>query len=126
MGRLVQIHEVHVNRGPGNLAVELRVEVYQRLMERLEPGDPHLGGRERVHPGRQANAVRLAVGSLAHVKDRLGRGKHGFTDNADRQLFRISQTLSNDSCVIVNFDQRFFAVKILTACDEPHFELIEL
>ena len=31
VGRLVQVHEVHVDRRPGDVAVELRVQVRERL-----------------------------------------------------------------------------------------------
>ena len=55
--RLVQVHEVHVDLGPRELAVELRVEVEERLLEAAETGDPHLRGRKRVHPGDHTHAV---------------------------------------------------------------------
>ena len=48
---LVQVHEVHVETGPGECFVGLRVKVQQRLAQRVEAPDPHLGRGERVHPG---------------------------------------------------------------------------
>ena len=44
VGTLVQVHEVHVDAVPGYLGVVLRVEVEQRLLQRLQALDPHLGG----------------------------------------------------------------------------------
>jgi hypothetical protein len=44
VGRLVQVHEIHVDLVPRQLAVELRVQVRQRLLQAREPRDPHLGG----------------------------------------------------------------------------------
>ena len=52
--RLVEVHEVHVDRRPREVAVRLGVEVDERLAQRAQPGDPHLGGREGVHPGDDA------------------------------------------------------------------------
>ena len=43
VGRLVEVHEVHVDLAPRQVAVELRVEVEERLLEQGEAGDPHLG-----------------------------------------------------------------------------------
>ena len=42
MGGLVEVHEVHVDLTPWQVAVELRVEVNERLAERGKPADPHL------------------------------------------------------------------------------------
>ena len=54
--RLVQVHEVHVDLRPRQVAVELRVEMEQRLLQRTQPGDPHLRRREGVHPCDHADA----------------------------------------------------------------------
>jgi hypothetical protein len=37
VGGLVQVHEVHVNRGPGQVAVELGVQVGQGLAQAFRP-----------------------------------------------------------------------------------------
>jgi hypothetical protein len=58
MGRLIEVHEVHVDLRPGEIAVELGVEMEEGLLQRSEPGDPHPGRRERVHPGDDADAAR--------------------------------------------------------------------
>ena len=55
--RLVQVHEVHVDLGPGQLDVGLGVQVQQRLVELRRGRVIHiLAGRERVHPGDDPDA----------------------------------------------------------------------
>ena len=54
---LVEVHEVEVDVVPGQLDVGLRVQVQERLLQRVEAGDPHLGRAERVHPGDHADDV---------------------------------------------------------------------
>ena len=49
--------------GPGDVAVELRVQVHERLLQRAQPGDPHLGRREGVHPGDQPMQFAAALAS---------------------------------------------------------------
>ena len=73
VGALVQVHEVHVDLVPRNLAVVLRVEMQQRLLELLQPVNPHLGGREGVHPGHYADALVIGFGRL-HDRLHLLRG----------------------------------------------------
>ena len=41
MGRLVQVHEVHVNFPPGDIAVELGMQMAKRFLQDLEAVDPH-------------------------------------------------------------------------------------
>ena len=61
--RLVQVHEVHVDRVPGQIAIELRMQMGQRLLQRLEARDPHLRRRKRVHPADHADAAVAALAS---------------------------------------------------------------
>ena len=42
MSRLVEVHEVHVDRIPREFCVILSVEVEERLLESLQALDPHL------------------------------------------------------------------------------------
>ncbi len=53
---LVEVHEVHVDVVPWDIAVELGVEVGERLAEDLQAFDPHFRRRERVHPRDDADA----------------------------------------------------------------------
>ncbi len=39
---LVEVHEIHVNRGPGEIAIELGVEMEKGLAQRRQSADPHL------------------------------------------------------------------------------------
>ena len=55
--RLIQIHEVHVDRRPWQLAVELRVQMHKRLAECSQSLDPHFCRRECMHPHDEANTV---------------------------------------------------------------------
>ena len=73
-----QVHEPHVDLRPGQLAVELRVQVRQRLAELVEAVDPHLRGREGVHPGDHADAGRPPRWRRAGcARDGVGRGHDG-------------------------------------------------
>ena len=64
---LVQVHEVHIHRFPGDFSVKLSVEVEKRFLQSLQALNPHLGRRESVHPCDDTNALFLVVGSLHHV-----------------------------------------------------------
>src|SRR5450756_1137594 len=57
VGGLIEIHEVHVDQAPWEIAVELRMEMEEWLREGLKSGDPHSGRREGVHPGDHADAL---------------------------------------------------------------------
>jgi hypothetical protein len=63
---LVQVHEVHVDLGPRQPRVRLGVQVQQRNLQGGQPADPHLGRGKGVHPGDQADAVRVGVGPQHH------------------------------------------------------------
>jgi len=120
--RLVQVHKVHVNRRPGDVAIELRVQVRQRLAQRPQAADPHLGRRKRMHPGDQPDAVRGLVRFQADVGNRLRRGQDGLEDDLDRDLGRFRQRLGDDLGMLGNLFQRRLAVQMLAASDEPDFE----
>ena len=71
VGGLVQVHEVHVDLAPGEIAVELGVEMEKRLPQSLQAGDPHPRRRERVHPGDDADALVGGAGLDAGGQDRV-------------------------------------------------------
>jgi hypothetical protein len=118
VGGLVQVHEVHVDRRPRQRLVGLRVQVQQRLLQRVEAVDPHPGGRERVHPGDHADAVRVGVGREHRAVDarRVGEDRlPGELDGQDRpELLRDLLRLLRDLL------QRLLAVEPLAAREEPH------
>ena len=124
--RLVQVHEVHVDAGPRDLTVELRVQVRQRLLERVQSGDPHLGRRERVQPGDQTHAGIVGVGFEAQGADLLGRGDHRLEDYVHRDAGRVVQRLSDLTRVVGDLLEGLLAVEVLTARHEPGFVLLEI
>ena len=67
VGRLVEVHEVHVYGFPGNLGVVLGVEVEEWLLQCLQTLYPHFCGREGVHPSDDADTLVLVVGCLHHL-----------------------------------------------------------
>ena len=77
VGGLVQVHEVHVDGVPRQSDIGLRVQVKQRLLQRAQAGDPHLGRGEGVHPGDHADAGVLGVGLQADPPDSVGVDQHG-------------------------------------------------
>ena len=76
VGGLVEIHEVHVDRRPRQLDVCLRVQVEQRLLQRVDPVDPHLRRGERVHPRDHADAGAIRIGLEDPSVDRRRFGEH--------------------------------------------------
>lgn len=50
MGGLVEVHKIHVNRGLGDFRVELGMELYKGFSQNLQPGYPHFGRGESMHP----------------------------------------------------------------------------
>ena len=65
VGGLVHVHEIHVNRGPRNVAIILRVQVRHRFAQLLQAVDPHLRRREGVAPGDETDALGRVIGLLA-------------------------------------------------------------
>ena len=80
MGRLVEIHEIHVNFRPGQVAIVLRVQMYKWLIEKTQTGDPHFCRGEGVHPGNQADAVLSIIRFPAEFGDGI-RGCHYRLEN---------------------------------------------
>ena len=73
MCRLVEVHEVHVDRIPRKLSIILSVEVKQRLLKSLKALDPHLCRRECVHPSDNADTLSIIASSLHHSLNLVGR-----------------------------------------------------
>ena len=119
VGGLVQIHEVHVDLGPWDLAVVLGVEVEQGLAQSLETGDPHLGRRERVHPGDEPDAGRAGVGLVHQLADPVGPGQDRLDDDPDGDGRRAVEGRGDPGGVLGHVLERLWPVQVLTACDEP-------
>ncbi len=110
---LVQVHEVHVDGGPRQLDVGLRVQVQQRLAQRVEPGDPHLGRGEGVHPRDHAGALVVRVGFEHDPPDGRGVGQDGLP------LHRHGQLLGDAPRLLGHLAQRVLAVQSLAAGQKP-------
>ena len=81
MSALVEVHEVHVHGIPRNFGIILSVEVEHGLVELLQTVNPHLCGRESVHPSDHTDAGVAVVCSLHYIGNFLGRVSSAFVDN---------------------------------------------
>ena len=97
VGRLVEVHEVHVDLRPRQIAVELRVQVDERLAQVRQPADPHLGGREGVHPGDDPDARVGRVGGRQHPGDLVRRRHHALGDDPDRDVRGFLEALAQSA-----------------------------
>ncbi len=126
VGGLVQVHEIHVDVRPRDVAVELGVQVGQRLAEDLQAFDPHLRRGKRVHPGDDADAVFLRV----RIDGELGDFGGGLEDRLENHLVRQRaggvERLDDDLRVLIDFFERLGSVEVLGAGDEPDFKGVEL
>ena len=104
--RLVQVHEVHVDLGPREIAVVLRVQVEEGLAQQRQPADPHLRRRERVHPRDQADARFRCVRLEAQPADRLGARHHRGLDDPDRDRLGAVQRGGDLASVLVRPGER--------------------
>jgi hypothetical protein len=93
MSGLVQIHEVHIDGRPGQLLVELRMQVEQRPVKGAQAGNPHASGRKGVHPSNQSDAILGVVGFEAQLANRvaarhnwLGENLHGYMWGSDERF----------------------------------------
>jgi len=126
MRRLVEVHEVHVNGGPGDVLVELGVEVGHRLLQGLQPRDPVLGRGEGMHPGDHAGAVRRGVGRQAYIVDLFRRGQHRLIDDAGGDGGGAVQRAGDGLRVLGNLLQHLRAIERLAADQEPDFVFAEI
>ncbi len=81
VGGLIQVHEIHINCLPRNVAVELGMELEKGFGELRQPGDPHLGGAECVHPRDDAGT--------AVVSGRFTEGSRYFIPRFYRWVSRL-------------------------------------
>jgi hypothetical protein len=86
---LVQIHEVHVDRVPREVTIELGVEMRERLLKRVQPAHPHFRWRKRVHPQDEAGAVRIGVRVKAKLGDFVRSRQQGLEFGLQRELGRV-------------------------------------
>ena len=121
MRGLVEVHEVHVDRRPGQVAIELRVQVQERLFQRIEAADPHFGRREGVHPEDQAGAILVRIRLHAELRDFVGRGQERLEHDFERQFRRVRQAARHSVSVGRHLLQRSRPVEMLRAANKPDF-----
>ena len=126
VGGLVQVHEVHVDGGPRNVAVALGVQVEHGLVEDLQTVDPHLGGGERVHPADDADALRVGVGLLHGGDDFLVQLDRGDPFDVHGDRLGGVQGLHDFLGVVGDLLQGLGAVEVLAAGNEPDTVLFEI
>ena len=119
--RLVQVHEIHVDRAPRQVAIELRVEMQERLLKGVEPADPHLRRRERVHPENEAGAIVVRIRLHAEFRDLVGRGQERLEDGFQRQFRRVGERAGDVARIGGDPLQGTRAVEMLGAANEPDF-----
>ena len=123
--RLVQVHVVHVDLAPRQIAVELGVQVQQRHLERLKTRDPHAGRRERVHPGDHTHAGIGRVRLAARGHDRVGRLQDGPDHDPHRDRGCGIQGFDDALRVERDLTKRLVAVEVLATGEEPDFVLVQ-
>ena len=122
MGGLVQVHEVHVDLVPGKRDVDLGVQVQERLSQDVEPGDPRLCRRERVHPRDDTDAVIRGARLDARPAYLCRPGEHRLPDQADTDLRPRVEQIDYLGGLLSHLAQRLVAVECLAAGQEPAFE----
>jgi hypothetical protein len=116
---LVEVHEVEVDLGPGQLDVRLRVQVQQRLAEGVDAADPHLGGTEGVHPRGDADDGVVEVRLEHRALDRLGVGEDGLPDELDGDVRGGRELVADGPGLLGDLAQGLLAVEALAAGEEP-------
>ena len=125
VGRLGQVHELHVDLGPREIAVELRVEVEERLLQGGQPGDPHLRRRERVHPGDHPDAAVGGIGVPAELQDRVRTDGRRLLHDPDGDRAEPVERQRELRGVVGDLAEVVLSVQRLAAGDEPHLARVE-
>ena len=119
---LVKVHEIHIDLVPGDVPVELGMQVKEGFVENAESADPHFCGGESMHPGNDAYAVRGIVGFDAGLVDLFG----GFDGRAVNDPYGdvgvVVEGLGDGLRMSGHLSKCFFSVEVLAAGDEPDLE----
>src|SRR5215472_18954710 len=126
VGRLIQIHEIHVYRRPGQLLIELCVQMDQGLMQYPQSVNPHLGRRESMHPSDETHARLSAVCFKTKLINGFRRSKHGLKDNLHGDSGRFVQLVCDLARMYRYLIQRLLPVKMLAPCHQTSFKLGEI
>ncbi|MMZ63514.1 hypothetical protein D1872_257750 [compost metagenome] len=119
VGGLVQVHEVHIDRFPWDIAVKLGVQMKQWLLQLRQTGDPHFGRGEGMHPSDHAGAGRVAVGLLQEVVNFIRRFDDRLEDDRIRESGVLIELLGDNAGVLGDLLERLWTVQVLTAGNEP-------
>ena len=119
--RLVKVHEVHVDRVPGQVAIELGMEMHERLFQRVQPAHPHFRRRKRVHPKDQAGAVGIGIRVEAKLGDLVRRRQQGLEAGPQREFRLLRERPRDLSSVRRDLLKRSRPVEMLRAANEPDF-----
>ncbi len=66
---LVEVHEIHIDLLPGDVPIELGVQVEQWFMEDAQSADPHFCRGEGMHPSDDADTMGCVIGFDAGMVD---------------------------------------------------------
>ena len=117
--RLIEVHEIHVDGVPRQLAIELGVEMEERLLEQVEATNPHLRRREGMHPQDKAGAVRVGGRIGADFRDLIGRRGDELEHGLERKGGRRRELGGDLGGVACDLFERPGPVQMLRAADEP-------
>ena len=121
---LVEVHEVEVDLRPGQFDVRLRVQVQQRLLQRVESGDPHLRGAEGVHPGDQPDHRSSALAS--RIARRIAALSVSTLLPHQRDRDRSTQHPGDLARLLGHLAEGLLAVEALAAGEEPDLEGLQV
>ena len=126
MGRLVLVHEVHVDGVVRNLLVVLRRELAQRLAEVAQAGDVVLGRGEGVRPSDDAGALGIHVGLVERGLDDVGREQVGLEHDLEGHLVGRVERGDDLGGVLGDVLEHLVAVEVLGAGAEIEAVLLDL
>ena len=124
MGRLIQIHEVHVDLLVGDLHIVLGGQMAVGLLEGCQAVNPHLRRRECMAPGDDTRDFIQVVGLLDNLSDLgVGLGRH----LVDQRIGQDFRQLRRNLCGPLRHDvQHLLPVQVLRAHYKPKFTLFHI
>ena len=125
VGRLVQVHEVHVDGLPGDFDMVLRIQLEKGLPQLLQSTDPHLGRAEGVHPGHNADAGRVGGGVDHEIPDGVRVLQGRLENQPDRNFAGVVQGLRYVGGLHGHLPQGVLAIEVLGTHCEPEFLTLE-